>query len=197
MADFAIPVTWYNFVTYYPLFTKTTQPATTPGKKAKIIVKLKDPGGSLNGELDDWVTGLFNENPNYTTCCIQMSHAINMAFSSSDRTSMVGLQSYRRTTRGFRIRGAGNQEFHYIASVDEMKRFLDETFEPGVEITSKNDIKDKPGIVVFMGQMPYGIHTEVWTGDNFHQHFMMGNFVALTRPRVWFWSLCDPDLIDI
>jgi hypothetical protein len=194
MTDFAIPVTWYNFVTYYPLFEKTT--VTTKGG-SKIILKLKDPGGSLSGELDGWVTGLINENASYTTCCIQMSHAINMAFHLSDTTRMVGLQSYRRTTRGFRIRGAANREFHYIASVDEMKAFLDDTFEAGVEITSKADIEDKPGIVVFMGTVPYGIHTEIWTGDDFHQNFMKRNFVALTRPRVWFWSLGDPNLPDV
>lgn len=87
--------------------------------------------------------------------------------------------------------------FRYIAAVDEMKDFLDNTFEEGVEITSKADIEDKPGIVVFMGNQTYGIHTEIWTGDNFNQGFMRNNFAALTRPRVWFWSVGDPDLIDI
>jgi len=68
MTDFAIPVRLDTFLTYYPLFTKTT--ATTKAGP-KIILKLKDPGGSLKGELDGWVTGLINENPNYTTCCIR------------------------------------------------------------------------------------------------------------------------------
>ena len=76
-----------------------------------------------------------------------------------------------------------------------MKDFLDNTFEEGVEITSKADIEDKPGIVVFMGNQTYGIHTEIWTGDNFHQGFMRNDFAALTRPLVWFWSArpCRPD----
>jgi hypothetical protein len=190
MADCAIPVSWYNFVDYYPLFTKTTA-------GGKIVLKLKDPGGSLKGELDNWVTGLINENPTYTTCCIQMSHAINMAFNRSDVTKMVGSQSYRRPTRAFQIAGVANKTFHYIASVDEMKEFLNDKFKQGVEITSRADIADKPGIVVFMGNQTYGIHTEIWTGDNFHQTFMKGNFVALTKPKVWFWSLGDPNLIDI
>ena len=158
---------------------------------------MKDPGGSLAGELDGWVTGLINENINYTTCCIQMSHAINMAFMHKDQTKMVGPQSYRRRTNGFAIRSAANMTFRYIAAVDEMKDFLDNTFEEGVEITSKADIEDKPGIVVFMGNQTYGIHTEIWTGDNFNQGFMRNNFAALTRPRVWFWSVGDPNLIDI
>jgi hypothetical protein len=194
MANFAIPVTWYDFVDYYPLFAKTT---VTTKAGSKIVLKLKDPGASLKGELDDWVTGLINENPTYTTCCIQMSHAINMAFHASDVSKLVGLLSYRRPTRGFKIASVANKVFQYIASVDEMKEFLDDTFEAGVEISSRADIADKPGIVVFMGNQPYGIHTEIWTGDNFHQTFMKGNFAALTKPRVWFWSLGDPNLIDI
>ncbi|MBV8189522.1 MAG: hypothetical protein JOY64_02135 [Alphaproteobacteria bacterium] len=197
MTDFAIPVAWYDFVNYYPTVTKTLLPAKRPGDKPRHSVKLKDPGGSLNGELDDWVSGLFNENPSYTTCCIQMSHAINMAFLRSDPTKMVGLQTYRRATHGFRIRGAGNREFHYVASVDEMKRFLDDTFAEGVEITSKDDIDDQPGIIVFMGTVPYGIHTEIWTGDDFHQHWMKGHFGHLKKPKVWFWSLGDPTRPDV
>jgi hypothetical protein len=46
MASFAIPVSWYNFVDYYPLVTKTTE--VTKGV-SQAIVKLRDPRGSLNG----------------------------------------------------------------------------------------------------------------------------------------------------
>ena len=171
--------------------------SNTKTKPPKIILKLKDPYPSLNGELDDWVTGLINENRSYTTCCIQMSHAINMAFYKKDPSKMVGLQSYRRKTRGFKIKSTGNTEFHYIASVDEMKRFLDETFTAGVEIKSKDDIDGTPGIIVFMSGLTYGLHTEIWTGDNFHQAWMRGNFASLKRPKVFFWSLGDPTRPDV
>ena len=194
MTHFAIPIRIDAFVNNYPLFYKT--PVNTKAGP-KIDLKLKDPGGSLAGELDGWVTGLINENINYTTCCIQMSHAINMAFMHKDQTKMVGPQTNRRRTNGFAIRSAANMTFRYIAAVDEMKDFLDNTFEDGVEIKSKADIEDKPGIVVFMGNQTYGIHTEIWTGDNFNQGFMRNNFASLTRPKVWFWSVGDPDLIDI
>jgi len=53
------------------------------------------------------------------------------------------------------------------------------------------------GIVVFMGTSPWGVHTEIWLGDNFHQTFMKNNFASLKMPNVWFWSLGDPTLIDI
>jgi hypothetical protein len=193
MASFAIPVSWYNFIDYYPLFTKTSV-ATKAG--SKIILKLKDPRGSLNGELDGWVTELINEDANYTTCCIQMSHAINMAFVNTDVSKMVGVHSVRRNTHSV-IARAGDREFHYLAAVDEMKAFLDDTFEPGRKISSRKDIEDQPGIVVFMGTSPWGVHTEIWLGDNFHQIFMKNNFASLTMKNVWFWSLGDPTLIDI
>jgi len=193
MADYVIPVSWYDFVDYYPLFylskTKTAPP--------KIILKLKDPSASLAGELDDWVTGLINESPSYTTCCIQMSHAINMAFYRKDASKMVGLKTYRRKTRGFKIKSIGNQEFHYVPSVDEMKKFLEEKFGAGLEIKSKDDINGTPGIIVFMSGLPYGLHTEVWTGDNFHQAWMRGNFNSLKRPKVFFWGLGDPTRPDV
>ena len=192
--EFAIPVDPATFRTYYPAVTQTVVAATP---KTKYKVTLQDPGGSLNSELDRWVTDLKNEDPSYTTCCIQMSHAINMAFMHKDKTKMVGPQTNRRRTNGFAIRSAANMTFRYIAAVDEMKDFLDNTFEDGVEIKSKADIEDKPGIVVFMGRQTYGIHTEIWTGDNFNQGFMRNNFASLTRPKVWFWSVGDPDLIDI
>jgi hypothetical protein len=57
MASFAIPVSWYNFVDYYPLVTKTTV-ATKTGTKTNVF--LKDPRGSLDGELDGWASELFN-----------------------------------------------------------------------------------------------------------------------------------------
>lgn len=190
MAHFAIPVSLDSFLTYYPTFTKTN---VTTKAGTKISVKLKDPGGSLGGELDGWATALINENASYTTCCMQMSHAVNMAFLGVDEEKMVGLRSYRRANHGEKIASIANRLFRYIASVDEMKAFLDETFEEGVEITSRDDIKDQPGVVVFMGNQFAGIHTEVWTGDNFHQGFMRGNFASLTKPKVWFWSIGDPN----
>ena len=96
MTDFAIPIRLDSFLNYYPLVTKT--PVTTKvGSKTivnKTLVKLKDPGGSLDKELDGWATENFNQNASYTTCCIQMSHAINMVFHTADTTKMVGLRTY-------------------------------------------------------------------------------------------------------
>src|SRR6478736_7622843 len=101
-----------------------------------------------------------------------MSHAINMAFVNTNVSKMVGAHSVRRDTHKVKIERARNREFHYLAAVDEMKAFLHDTFEPGRKISSRKDIEDQPGIVVFMGTSQSGVHTEIWLGDNFHQTFM-------------------------
>jgi hypothetical protein len=195
MTTFAIPVRFDSFLTYYPTFSKT--PVTANGKTTTLLT-LQDPGRSLRGELDGWVTKNFNDNVHNTTCCIQMSHAINMAFYTTDPTKMIGLRSTRpRDTHGAAIKSLANRVFHYVAAVDEMKGFLTAKFGPGEQISSRDDIDDRPGIVVFMGHETYGIHTEIWTGDNYHQDFIKGNFAALTKPEVLFWSIGDPNLIDI
>jgi len=46
-----------------------------------------------------------------------------------------GTQTTRpRPTHAVKIAAAANKEFRYIASVDEMKDFLDDTFREGIEI---------------------------------------------------------------
>jgi len=118
--EFAIGIDVPVFKAYYPLVSQTSTTVGTP-PKVKYTVTMSDPGGSLGSELDGWVTELKNLDPSYTTCCIQMSHAINMSFHTTDPNKMVGVKSYRRPTRKFKIQAAANKEFHYIASVDEMR----------------------------------------------------------------------------
>jgi hypothetical protein len=193
----AIPIDPVVFRTYYPIVTQTVV-ATTPKTKYKVV--LQDPGGSLSGELDKWATGLKNENPNYTTCCIQMSHAINMSFHLADTAKMVGQRSYWRANHSEKIGSAG-REFRYLASVDEMKEFLNATFGGGERITRRADgkpasraeaksyILGRAGIVVFMGNQTSGIHTEIWNGDDFHQGWMKKREDVFDLDPVWFWDM--------
>jgi hypothetical protein len=202
--EFSIPLNPSTFRSYYPDVTPTVV-ATTP--KIKYAVTLQDPAGSLHGELDGWASDLKNENTNYTTCCIQMSHAINMAFHLVDATKMVGLRSTRlRPTHAAAIAAAANKNFHYIASVDEMKGFLTDQFGEGEEIShtafgkaatpaqSKSFIQDQPGILVFMGTSPWGVHTEIWTGNDFNQNWIRGQTYPFGPgwAPVWFWSMGLP-----
>ena len=201
--EFAIPIDPSSFMTYYPLVTQTSATVGTP-PKVKYNVTMKDPGGSLGSELNNWVTELKNMDPNYTTCCIQMSHAINMSFHIANPKKMVGAKSYRRNTRTFKIAAAANKEFHYIASVDEKKEFRNTTFESGEEISHRTDgrvasrteaksfIQGRPGIVVFMGNQSWGVHTEVWEGDDWHQTWMKGRMDQFDWRPLWFWDMGVP-----
>ncbi len=206
MTNFAIPVRFDTFLTYYPTVHKNV---VTTKAGSKTFITLKDIGGSLDKELDSWATDGISDK--YTTCCIQMSHAINMSFHTSDRTKMIGLMSTRpRPTHGVAIKSLANMEFHYVASVDEMKGFLTDTFGDGEEISrganggrataeqAKAIIQDRPGIMVFMGNSPWGIHTEIGLGEDYNQNWMKGKgpFGDGWAP-VWFWSIGDPTLIDV
>ena len=212
MTDFAIPVRFDSFLTYYPKVRKV--PPDPKKGETDTLIKLWDDGGSLKKELDGWATGNYNENHSYTTCCIQMSHAINMAFHTADPSKMIGLWTRRtqpRRTHAEKIKSVANMEFHYIASVDEMKGFLEDTFGDGEEISppastkaamaahSKALIQDRPGILVFMGTSPWGVHTEIWTGDDFNQDWIQGQTYPFGPgwAPVYFWSIGDPSLIDI
>jgi hypothetical protein len=125
---------------------------------------------------------------------------------------MIGLMSTRpRPTHGVPIKSVANMEFHYVASVDEMKGFLTDKFGDGEEITrgangaratadqAKAIVQDRPGIMVFMGNSPWGVHTEIWTGDDFNQGWIKGTTYPFGPgwAPVWFWSIGDPTLIDV
>ena len=210
MTTFAIPVRFDTFLTYYPAVKKNL---VTTKAGSKTFVTLKDPGGSLDKELDGWATENININAHYTTCCIQMSHAINMSFHTSDSTKMIGLQSKRkqpRPTHAVAIKSLANTVFHYVASVDEMKGFLKDKFGDGEEISrgangaratadqAEAIVQDRPGIMVFMGNSPWGVHTEIWLGDDFNQDWMKGKTpYGDGWAPVWFWSIGDPTLIDV
>ena len=198
--EFAIGIDAPVFKAYYPLVSQTSATVGTP-PRVKYTVTMSDPGGSLGSELDGWVTELKNLDPSYTTCCIQMSHAINMSFHTTDPKKMVGIKSYRRPTRKFKIQAAANKEFHYIASVDEMKEFLNTTFGSGDEISrladgkvasrdeAKSSILGRPGIVIFMNNQFAGLHTEIWTGFDWHQDWMKGRMDPFDWRPLWFWDM--------
>jgi hypothetical protein len=138
------------------------------------------------------------------TCCIQMSHAINMAFCTVDVRKLIGPASVRRKNHSFKIAAAGNRDLYYIAAVDEMKAFLDDTFGEGEEISRRDDgkrasqdeaktsIQGRPGIVVFMNNQAYGLHTEIWIGDDFHQGWMKRRKDPFGWAPVWFWGMGTP-----
>ena len=62
---------------------------------------------------------------------------------------------------------------------------------------AKASILGRPGIVVFMGTQAWGVHTEIWTGEDFHQGWIKRQTYPFDWAPVWFWDmgLPRPDLL--
>jgi len=161
------------------------------------------PGKAHAWVLDEWVTGLLRDNPSYTTCCIQMSHAINMAFYLKDAKKMVGPRSKRaggepgRANHSADIGPPVSRKFYYVAAVDEFKEFLTDTFGDGENISGPKDVAGRPGIMIFMNKKRYGEHAELWDGSDFHQGWMKAQaklaptnkFYPFSWSPIWFWTV--------
>jgi hypothetical protein len=119
-----------------------------------------------------------------------------MAFYINDSTKMVGPRSKRaegepgRPNHSVIIPAAVTRKFYYVASVDEIKEFLTDTFGKGEEISGPKDVEGRPGILVFMNHKRYGEHTEIWNGLGFHQDWMIRKqSQPFNWKPVWFWSV--------
>ncbi len=150
-------------------------------------VKAAYPMRPLTGGLKAFMDGL---GPGNTPCCVQMSHALNVA------GCLVGPRSNRRHTSRITT-DAGT--FNYLLAVDEMKWFLEDNFGVGDEIskddqgrriTSIHDMKDvlngRTGILVF-SNLHLGTHTELWDVDHMHQRDISS--ALFNSPKVLFWDV--------
>jgi len=135
-----------------------------------------------------------------TSCCVQISYALNMSGIS------VPIASYRRPNESTTIKG---RRYYFLAATDEMEEFLTVQFgEPEViskelggkartEKQVKEYIKNRPGILVFRQQprqkpgLP-GIfeHTEIWDGKQIQQRDMNEGYL-FTCDRVLLWDTND------
>src|SRR5262249_5361375 len=126
--------------------------------------------------------------PGNTPCCVQMSHALNVA------GCRIGPRSNRRATSAITTTAGTN---NYLLAVDEMKWFLEDNFGLGEEI-SKDDrgarrnlpamkavLNGRTGILVF-SNLRYGTHTELWDIDHMHQRDM--SQALFNAPKVLFWD---------
>ena len=138
-----------------------------------------------------WVQAYMTQlGPGNTPCCVQISHALNVA------GCVIGSRSNRRHTARL-TSDAG--PFNYLLAVDEMKWFLEDNFGMGEEI-SKDDngrrrvsigdmkavLRGRTGILVF-SNLHYGTHTELWDVDHMHQRDM--SEALFNVPKVLFWDV--------
>jgi len=134
-----------------------------------------------------------------TSCCVQLSHPLNVAGFS------IPAQSYRpRSNIQLNVNG---QTFYYLQAVDELHEFLRATFgDYGENVTwdstnnvhrFHNDVRNylvgRTGIMVFRDPGQIRTHTEIWDGfDILQSDYMDAGWIDQQFGRtVWFYDTMD------
>ena|SRR5689334_5968317 len=136
-----------------------------------------------------------------TPCCVQMSHALNMA------GIRIPPRSYRRPNAHVQISGT---TYYYLLATDELEDFMFDLCKDDGEMVNmdlnktrsmaeiKKYIANRTGLLLFRFAKyrvipPPGEfeHTELWDGTNTLQRDMDEGFL-FKRPRVLMWDTNDP-----
>jgi hypothetical protein len=145
---------------------------------------------TLPKALQDFMDALNRVSPGNTPCCVQMSHALNLA------GQIIPSRSYRRSNSAI-------GSYYYILAVDELEQYLAGRYGRGEEIKTasrrdkasiKKYLNGKQGILCFRSAGA-GAHTELWdksrilqdgapssSGAAMNQDYIFG------QPRVVFWE---------
>ena len=132
---------------------------------------------------------------NNTSCCIQMSHALNKA------GLIVPPSSYRRAN-------AQIGPFYYLQVVDELEEYLSGRYGRGEDVRKVGDtnaikrhLGGLQGILVFRSG-GLGFHTEIWDGNHILQDgstssgAVMDQGACFGQPRVLFYEVNDGSRFD-
>jgi hypothetical protein len=130
-----------------------------------------------------------------TSCCVQMSHALNLSgvtvLSASNQRSNVYLSS---------------NGFFYLGNVSELEYFLanqcagyfdgeilhdDLSGDNRSAGDMKNYLQGRQGILLFRDH-GYGAHTELWDGQDILQKSIMDQPWCWSQPRILFWDAGPP-----
>jgi type VI secretion system (T6SS) effector Tae4 (amidase) len=149
--------------------------------------------------------------PNNTPCCVQVSHALNLA-------------GQRIPPHSFRRLNSQIGPFYYLLAVDELEEYLAGVHGRGENIKidpsgkarsmaeMKQYIDGKQGILVFRDAPPSaGLHTELWDKTHILQDGMspppatdghkavMNQAHIFGAAKVWFWPVSQesPSLIPV
>jgi len=131
--------------------------------------------------------------PKNTPCCIQVSHALNMAGQKVPQT----YQDARRSNTLITVNGISN---YYLLAVDELEKWMTQRYGCGINLSALAGLPKQQrqaiqqmqaflagikGILLFR-DAGYGLHTELWDGSQILQRDMDEPHL-FSQPRVLFW----------
>lgn len=146
--------------------------------------------GEFGGKLDHPALRTFMNSTPGTPCCVQVSHAFNMA----GHLVPQKYEGMRRSASPIRING---KTYFYILAVDELEVWLTQQYGPGEVLRGagkanaqphevKTAIKNRPGLLTLWGKKDRW-HAEFWNGARWLQSDMSDGI--LENPRIVFWDL--------
>ena len=142
--------------------------------------------------------------PNNTPCCIQVSHALNMAGQKIPATYNYAKQR-GRSPSPIQVNGLTN---YYLLAVDELEQWLTQKYGAGLEVRALAGLPKTPsgnliqrkkdmeqmkdylsgytGILLFR-DVGAGLHTELWDGSQILQRDMDEvNLFSQSRVLMWY-----------
>ncbi|HWY04573.1 MAG TPA: T6SS effector amidase Tae4 family protein [Candidatus Acidoferrum sp.] len=166
---------------------------------ARRVPNQDDPSKS-HLELIDLKNYIDSLPPGNTPCCIQVSHALNLAGQTIPPTNPT---ARRQNNETIRVEGVSRK---YILAVDELEAWLTFKYGAGLDVRkfaglpdSSNDMEamkiqlsSVKGILVFREPPGFGMHTELWDGRRILQGDMDEKHL-FSRPRILVWC-CDPEM---
>ena len=159
------------------------------------------PTRPLAGDLKNFMDGL---GPGNTPCCVQVSHALNMAGQKIPQTYDYAKQR-GRSPSPIQVNGSTN---HYLLAVDELEQWLTQKYGAGVNVRALAGLTKTPssdptqrrkdmdqmkaylsgskGILLFRS-VGAGFHTELWDGTQILQRDMdETNLFSQARVLMWY-----------
>jgi type VI secretion system (T6SS) effector Tae4 (amidase) len=155
----------------------------------------------LAGYLKTFMDGL---GPGNTPCCVQVSHALNMAGQKIPQTYDYAKQR-GRSPSPIQVNGSTN---YYLLAVDELEQWLTQKYGAGLNVRALAGLKITPssdptqrrkdmdqmkaylsgdkGILLFRSAGA-GLHTEIWDGKQILQRDMdETNLFSQARVLMWY-----------
>ena len=167
---------------------------------AFLTLKINYPMRPLTGDLKTFMDGL---GPGNTPCCVQVSHALNLAGEKIPSTYDYAKKRGRNPSQ-ITVDGQSN---YYLLAVDELENWLTEKYGAGVNVRTlaglpatpstnqAQKVKDMSAMKQYLGgdtgillfrTSGAGMHTELWDGQQIVQRDM-DEPALFSQPRVLMW----------